>query len=151
DEVYEHLVFDGAHLSIAALPGMAERTLTAFSLSKSYALAGFRLGYLVAAPEVQRAVRKIANHTIYNVPVALQRAGLAALLGGAEWTRSARDGFRAARDQAARALPGLHHLPDGGAYLLLDLRAHIGDGDGAIARFHDRLLDGGVAISPGEQ
>jgi aspartate/methionine/tyrosine aminotransferase len=99
-----------------------------------------------------RAARKVANHTVYNAPAALQRAGLAALEGGAAWLDEARAGFRAARDAASRALAHVpHHLADGGAYLLLDLRARIGEGRDAIDRFHDRLLEGGVALSPGEQ
>jgi aspartate/methionine/tyrosine aminotransferase len=152
DEVYDALVFDGAHRSIAALPGMAERTVTAFSLSKTYALPGLRLGYLVAPPPVMRAVRKIANHTVYNPPVALQRAGLAALEQGEAWITEARAALRAARDTASAALAAVpHHRADGATYLLLDLRARIGDTPGAVEAFHDRLLDGGVALSPGEQ
>src|SRR5258708_4979375 len=62
DEVYEDLAYAAPHLSIASLPGMAERTVTVFSLSKSLALAGYRLGYACAAEAPMRALRKIANH-----------------------------------------------------------------------------------------
>jgi N-succinyldiaminopimelate aminotransferase len=77
DEVYEDLAFAAPHVSIASLPGMAERTLTVFSLSKSYAIAGHRLGYVAGAAAPMQALRKIANHTVYNVPSLLQRAALA--------------------------------------------------------------------------
>ncbi len=153
DEVYEDLVYQGAHHSIAALDGMAARTVTAFSLSKAYALAGYRLGYVVADPKVMHAIRKVANHSVYNVPAVLQGAGLAALRDGDPWITAARDAYRAARDAASRALAGVpHFLPDGGAYLFLDLRRWIqGSDDESVMRFHDRLLDGGVAVSPGVQ
>src|SRR6185312_2802501 len=77
DEAYEDLAWAEPHHSIAALPGMAERTLTVYSLSKSYAIAGHRLGYVVGAAAPMHALRKIANHTVYNVPSLLQRAALA--------------------------------------------------------------------------
>ncbi|MCA1664117.1 MAG: pyridoxal phosphate-dependent aminotransferase, partial [Myxococcales bacterium] len=77
DEVYEDLAWSEPHLSVASLPGMVERTLTVFSLSKSYAVAGHRLGYVVGAAAPMHALRKIANHTVYNVPTLLQRAALA--------------------------------------------------------------------------
>jgi aspartate/methionine/tyrosine aminotransferase len=134
---------------------MADRTVTAFSLSKTYALAGLRLGYVVAAPPVMHAIRKVANHSVYNVPAALQRAGLAALEGGAAWIDGARARYRAARDLASRGLSAPHFLPDGGAYLFLDLTRYLPEGDDPldrkIDRLHDRLLDGGVAVSPGLQ
>ncbi len=154
DEVYEELVFPGhAHRSIAALPEMAARTVTVFSLSKTYALAGLRLGYVVADAPVMHAIRKIVNHTVYNVPAVLQRAGLDAMIGGGTWTDEVRATYLTARDLASGALKGIpHFVPDGGVYLLLDLRAIIGsDEEEAVMKFHDRLLDGGVALSPGLQ
>ncbi|MGZ3407970.1 MAG: pyridoxal phosphate-dependent aminotransferase, partial [Polyangia bacterium] len=86
DEVYEDLAWAEPHVSIASLPGMAERTLTVFSLSKTYAIAGHRLGYVAAAAAPMHALRKIANHTVYNVPSLLQRAALA--LVGSPYSRA---------------------------------------------------------------
>ncbi len=154
DEVYEELVFPGhAHRSIAALDGMAARTVTVFSLSKTYALAGLRLGYVVADAPVMQAIRKIVNHMVYNVPAVLQRAGLDAMIGGGGWTNEVRATYLKARDLASGTLQGIpHFVPDGGVYLLLDLRKIIGsDEDEAVMKLHDRLLDGGVALSPGLQ
>lgn len=152
DEVYEDLVFAGAHRSIASLDGMAERTVTAFSLSKSYALAGLRIGYVVADPKVLQAIRKIVTHAVYNVPVALQRAGLAALRDGDDWLTATLADYRAARDLASRRAPAPHFLPDGGAYLFLDLAGYVpgGDDDG-VFRLHDRLLAEGLALASGGQ
>jgi aspartate/methionine/tyrosine aminotransferase len=151
DEVYEDLAYAAPHLSIATLPGMAERTLTVFSLSKSYALAGFRLGYVVGPPRAMAALRKIANHTVYNVPQVLQAVALE-LLGDAAsagWLAEARRVYLEARAQAAAALRVPHHLPDGGTYLFLDLGARVGAG--GIWPLVEQLLAAGVSLAPGEQ
>jgi arginine:pyruvate transaminase len=151
DEVYEDLAFDAPHVSIAALDGMAERTVTVFSLSKSYALAGYRLGYAVAAEEPMRALRKIANHTVYNVPDVLQRAALAVVEDAASqaWLAGARATYRAARDLASSRVSAPHFLPDGATYLFVDLSRWTDAG--AIWPLVEKLLDAGVSISPGEQ
>jgi aspartate/methionine/tyrosine aminotransferase len=147
DEVYEDLLYTGEHVSIATLPGMAERTLTSFSLSKSLALAGYRLGYVVGSEAAMRAVRKIANHTVYNVPAALQHA--AARLVGTDdertWREDAKARYAEARALCAERLPAAF-VPDGGTYFFLDLRDR-----GELWPFVEQLLDDGVSISPGEQ
>jgi aspartate/methionine/tyrosine aminotransferase len=125
DEVYEDLVFDGEHVSIATLPGMAARTFSCFSLSKSLALAGYRLGYLVGPPDAMRAARKIVNHTVYNVPDVLQLAA-ARLLGTdeeTEWRAGVCRVYRLARDRIRSLLPAPAFFPEAGTYFLLDLRA----------------------------
>ncbi|HZS40036.1 MAG TPA: pyridoxal phosphate-dependent aminotransferase [Polyangia bacterium] len=151
DEVYEDLSFDAPHESIAALEGMAERTITVFSLSKSYALAGYRLGYAVAAEAPMRALRKIANHTVYNVPDVLQRAALAVVEDAASpaWLAGARATYRAARDLASSRVAAPHFLPDGATYLFVDLSRW--SQGGTIWPLVEKLLDAGVSISPGEQ
>jgi aspartate/methionine/tyrosine aminotransferase len=150
DEVYEDLVYDGEHVSIASLPGMAERTISVFSLSKSLALAGHRLGYMAAAEAPMRALRKIVNHTIYNVPAAQQE--MAARLFDdprtAEWLTEARARYKSARDAASAALPVPHPLPDAATYLFVDLAPYCGEDLWPLV---ERLLDAGVSISPGEQ
>jgi aspartate/methionine/tyrosine aminotransferase len=153
DEVYEDLAYSGEHVSIASLPGMAERTLTVFSLSKSYALAGYRLGYAVGPPALMKAVRKIANHTVYNVPDVLQRAAARLLADPASdrWLADARTTYLAARELAASLVRAPHHLPDGATYLFLDLAPYVGDQPEAIWPLVEQLLDEGVSISPGEQ
>ena len=157
DEVYEDLLFGGAHTSIASLPGMAERTVTAFSLSKSYALAGYRLGYTVADPRVIHALRKLQNHAVYNVPAVLQRAGLGALMHAGGWMEESRAAYRILRDLASAKLPQAlapHFVPDGGAYLFLDLSRQVGalgGGEAGVSRLHDRLIAAGVALAPGSQ
>jgi aspartate/methionine/tyrosine aminotransferase len=153
DEVYEDLAYGAPHVSIASLPGMAERTISVFSLSKSWALAGYRLGYAVGPRQLMHALRKIANHTVYNVPDVLQRAAGALLddAQAAEWRSRARSTYVEARDLAMRLCPAPCFVPEGATYLLVDLSKYVGDAPDAIWPLVERLLDAGVSISPGEQ
>ncbi|GAC1577868.1 MAG: hypothetical protein NVS3B20_09150 [Polyangiales bacterium] len=106
DEVYADFVFaEGfTHTSIATLPNMAERTLTAGSLSKSHALAGARVGYVIAPELVVNAARRVSTHTVFNTPVIAQRVALSALTGGDAWMKDAQQHYRRARDMAAERL-----------------------------------------------
>jgi aspartate/methionine/tyrosine aminotransferase len=79
DEAYEDLVYDGNHFSIASLPGMAERTITCFTFSKTYAMTGWRGGYAVAPEPFMTALRKLVLYSTNGVPTFVQYAMLQAL------------------------------------------------------------------------
>jgi aspartate/methionine/tyrosine aminotransferase len=80
DEPYEHIVFDGKrHVSMASLDGMKERTISAFTLSKSYAMTGWRVGYAVAPKAVVAEMEKLQEHLVSGVTAVAQRAALAAI------------------------------------------------------------------------
>ncbi len=79
DEAYEDLVYDGEHCSIASLDGMFERTITLFTLSKSYAMTGWRLGYAVAAEPWMTGLGKTTLYSSNGVSTPTQWAGLAAV------------------------------------------------------------------------
>jgi aminotransferase len=80
DEPYEHILFDGhRHISIAALDGMAERTISAFTLSKSYAMTGWRVGYTAAPKAIIDEMEKLMEHMVSGVTAVAQRAALAAI------------------------------------------------------------------------
>lgn len=82
DEPYEHILFDGRrHVSIASLPEMAGRTISAFTLSKSYAMTGWRVGYAVAPAHVVDEMEKLMEHMVSGVTAMAQRAALAAITG----------------------------------------------------------------------
>jgi aspartate/methionine/tyrosine aminotransferase len=150
DEVYADFVYSGEHVSIATLPGMAERTVTSFSLSKSHALAGARIGYVVAPERVIDATRRISNHTVYNVPVAMQRVAHAALIDSDDWLKSAHATYRAARDATAAALDeaGLSYdLPRGGSFFFFDVSEQLGERP--MQELLERGIDHGVLLAPG--
>ncbi len=146
DEVYEDYVFDGReHLSIASLPGMFERTLTAYSFSKSYALAGARVGYVVAHPEVMDPLRRVANHQVYNVSLAMQLCALGALRHGHDWLRESQTLYEQARKALHAGLQGRCPLSQGGAYLFLELES-----EQAMWSLLERALERGLGLAPGE-
>jgi aspartate/methionine/tyrosine aminotransferase len=157
DEVYEEYVYDGAHCSIAELPGMAERTITVFSFSKSYAQAGLRVGYCVGPAAAMAAVRKMANHSVYNVPQAMQKAAAIALDRGAPFLDAARAKYRAARDRARSTIAAPCGEPNGSTYLFLDLRAWAGSGvdedggtnDVCAMSVLEQIAEAGVLLAPG--
>jgi aspartate aminotransferase len=98
DEAYEDLVYDGEHVSIASLPGMAERTITCFTFSKTYAMTGWRAGYAVAQEPFMSALRKIVLYSTNGVATPVQYAMIHALkTPGAEIARI-RGEYRKRRD-----------------------------------------------------
>ncbi len=108
DEAYEHILFDGArHVSIASLPGMASRTVSVFSFSKSWAMTGWRLGYVVS-PAVLRPVLGpiLSGLTTYGVFPAVQLAGLAALRGPMTSIETMRRAYQERRDLLLAGLEG---------------------------------------------
>lgn len=154
DEVYEDYVYQGAHVSIASLPEAAGRTVTVFSFSKSYGMAGLRLGYTVGPAVVIEAVRKMANHSVYNVPQALQRAALAAMRTGGEFLQAARAEYLDAARAAHAALIAPTRLPHGSTYLFVDLRPWLGVGTAPSENERclcllEAFADAGVLLAPG--
>ena len=88
DEPYEHILFDGRkHVSMAALEGMAQRTVSAFTLSKSYAMTGWRVGYAVAPKALIDEMEKLMEHMVSGVAAMAQRAALAAIVAPQDCVR----------------------------------------------------------------
>ena len=83
DEIYGHLMYEGEHLCMAALPGMRGRTVVLSGFSKAYAMTGWRLGYALGPAEIIRAMAKIHEYTMLCAPVTAQKAALEALKNGA--------------------------------------------------------------------
>ena len=150
DEAYADFSFGPAHLSIASLPGMAERTITAYSFSKSHALAGLRVGYVVVPPEVLSVALRVSTHSIFNVPLTMQHAAAGALAGGSRWGERALLLYRRSLDAVIEGLAGTKvrfHRPDGGAYLFLDFREVLGDRP--LSVLLERAIARGVLLAPG--
>lgn len=151
DEVYDSQVWDGAHLSPRSLGGMTERTIVVGSMSKSHAMTGFRIGWMVAPEPVVEAVTLLATNTTYGLPGFIQDAALFALSKGAEFEEQVAEPFRRRRAIAARVLAGQNAVglvPSSGAmYLMLDVRSTGLSGDA----FAENLLDEErIAVMPGE-
>jgi len=151
DEVYADYVYEGVHASIARIDGMAERTVTIYSLSKSHAIAGARVGFAVAPSRVIAVARRISTHTVFNVPVAAQRVALAALQEPEAWLQAARTEYLEARDTSLRALDGSGAavmVPEGGSYVFIDF-APVLKGR-ALGELLARAVDRGVLLAPGD-
>lgn len=149
DEVYEKFVYDGEFCSIATLPGMREQTLTVFSFSKTYGLPGLRVGYVVGPTRVMLGARKMTNHTVYNVPRAMQRAAMAALSHGAEWVEEARELYAKHRDLASELIVAPNVKPQGATYLFLDLTEYCAEDAESSVCVLERLVDAGMLLTPG--
>ncbi len=150
DEVYDHLVYEGVHTTIASLPGMRERTVTVGSAGKLFSVTGWRLGWAVAPPDITAALRGGHGFVTFAAPTPLQVAlteGLARA-SGAGYFESTRAAFRARRDRLAGALHAAHlppHRADGGYFLVADASA-LGPNEADTARH--LLLNAGVAALP---
>jgi len=143
DEVYEDYVYRGEHVSIGTLA--PERTVSVFSFSKAYGMAGNRVGYLAAPPALAAGIHKAQVHSSYHAPTAAQLAALAALEGGAAWLEAARASYRAAGDDAAAVL-GVPP-PEGSMFLFVDVRNRLG-ARGMEGLLEDALAEG-VLVAPG--
>ena len=153
DEAYEHLLFDGAaHVSFASLPGMGERTVTAYTFSKSYAMTGWRVGYVVS-PAAMRPVMGplLSFYTTHGVFPAVQRAALAAVTGPQDAVETMRSAYQDRRDALLAGLAGqtaiLVPKPSGAFYAFADVRGALA-GRG-IWDLVEEWLAIGVAVLPG--
>ena len=149
DEAYEDIIYDGEHVSIASLPGMFERTITSFTLSKSYAMTGWRIGYAVAAEPWMTGLAKATLYSSNGVSTPTQWAALAALTTQSDFLETSRAAYRERRDLLVSGLNelGLRCAPPAGAfYAFPDLRAIASDSRKASEILLDKAQ---VATVPG--
>ena len=149
DEVYEHLVFDGEHIPIATLPGMADRTVTISSGGKTFAVTGWKIGWVCARPELVAAVRTAKQWLTYVSGGPFQHAIAAGLALGDDYFTAQADDLRAKRDRLSAGLrsTGLEVFEPAGTYFITaDIRS-IGHDDG-IAFCWDLPERIGVAAVP---
>jgi aspartate aminotransferase len=124
DEAYEDLVYDGEHVSIASLDGMLERTITSFTLSKSYAMTGWRMGYAVAVEPWMTGLRKTLLYSTNGVSTPSQWAALAAFNEVSNFLEPTRQAYRARRDLIVAGLNELGltcAVPAGAFYAFPDV------------------------------
>lgn len=122
DEVYEYIIYDGnRHISMAALPGMYERTITCSSLSKTYSMTGWRLGYLIGPERVIEAAKKVHDFLTVGAAAPLQEAAVTGLKFGPEYYEWLKDLYTEKRDYLCGRLEqmGLPHTTPQGSYFVL--------------------------------
>jgi len=151
DEVYETLDWRGDFQSSRAVPGMADRTITLGSLSKSHVMTGFRLGWLVGPADVAEGVLNLTTNTTYGLAGFVQDAGLFAITKGDAAQAASAALYRRRAALAVEVFQGGNTItltpPDGGMFAMLDARATRLSGQD----FAHRLLDEtGIAVMPGE-
>jgi aspartate/methionine/tyrosine aminotransferase len=151
DEIYEHIIYgDARHLSLASLPGMADRTVTISGLSKTYSITGWRLAYTIACERLTSAIRKVHDFLTVGAPHPLQEAGAAALKLPPKFYADLAAMYERKRATLLGALnaAGLKcRSPQGAYYIIADI-GHLGFSDDFAAA--DFLLDEvGVAAVPG--
>lgn len=149
DEAYEDLVYDGEHFSIASIDGMCERTITVFTLSKSYAMTGWRLGYTVAAEPWMTGLRKTTLYSSNGVSTPTQWAALAAFTTESDMLETNRVAYQKRRDLLFAGLNELGFTcekPAGAFYAFPDATRISGDSREAAEILLDRAQ---VATVPG--
>jgi aspartate/methionine/tyrosine aminotransferase len=122
DEIYEHIRYDGPHIPIASLPGMRERTVTISGASKTFSVTGWRVGWIIAPPELTDAIRKVHDFLTVGSPAPLQEAVALALEEcDPTFYRSLATEYRRRRDLLCQSLEdgGFILLPPEGAYYVL--------------------------------
>jgi aminotransferase len=150
DDIYEHIVFSGQHLPMATLPGMRARTIAINSLSKTYSVTGWRVGWVIAPAAQTAAIRKVHDFLTVGAAAPLQAAGAVAMgLPDAYYAKLAAD-YRERRDVLVSALEtaGFRTFaPDGAYYVMTDISDLTDEDDVSFAR---RLTAApGVATVPG--
>jgi aspartate/methionine/tyrosine aminotransferase len=150
DEIYEHILYAGEHIPLATLPGMAERTVAINSMSKTYSVTGWRVGWVIASPELSAGIRKTHDFLTVGAAAPLQQAGAVALaFPDAYYTKLAED-YRVRRDTLVPSLEAAGFgvfRPDGAYYVMTDISPLTRDDDVTFAR--RLILDPGVATVPG--
>ncbi|MBR6046107.1 MAG: pyridoxal phosphate-dependent aminotransferase [Ruminococcus sp.] len=125
DEVYEHMVYaPNVHTVMASLPGMSERTITCSSLSKTFSITGWRLGYLIGSPEVIDAAKKVHDFLTVGAPAPLQEAAVAGLNFGDDYYADLNRLYTEKRDHFIAGLDRIglkHNVPQGTYFVMIDI------------------------------
>ncbi|MGJ3243625.1 MAG: aminotransferase class I/II-fold pyridoxal phosphate-dependent enzyme [Opitutales bacterium] len=150
DEIYAELTYDGSeHVSVAALPGMRERTIFLHGFSKAYAMTGFRIGYACGPAPLVEAMMKVHQYAMMCAPILSQEAAIEALRHGDAAVARMRDEYQKRRDYVVRRFNELGltcHLPGGAFYAFPNVT---GSGLDEMTFCHRVLKEAEVAVVPG--
>ena len=155
DEIYEHIIYPRAnaeinHISMAQLPGMRERTVIVNSMSKTYSVTGWRVGYCIASPDITSGIRKVHDFLTVGAAAPLQAAGAYALALPGEYYHRLQSDYQARRDLLLPVLENAGFgtfVPDGAYYIMTDISAFGFKNDVEFTRH--LIRDVGVACVPG--
>jgi aminotransferase len=151
DEIYEHIVYDGhRHVPIITLPGMRDRTILLNSMSKTFAVTGWRVGWAIAAPELSTSIRKVHDFLTVNAPTPLQQAGILALNLGDDYFNGLSGEYAGRRRYAIDMLEKAGFrcfAPAGAYYVMTDISGFGAKDDVSFARHLVETV--GVAGVPG--
>ena len=151
DEVYEHIVYEPyEHVYISTLPGMRERTVCCSSLSKTYSITGWRLGYTIAPPEITNTIKKVHDFLTVGAAAPLQEAVIPGLRFGKEYYIGLKDTYTKKKDLFLKGLDdmGIKHTdPQGAYYVMLDISEYGYESD---LEFCEKMCEKvGVGAVPG--
>ena len=151
DEVYEHIVYEPhKHIYFASLPNMWERTISCSSLSKTYSITGWRLGYIIAPPRIIDVAKKVHDFLTVGAAAPLQEAAVTGLRFGDDYYKWLQEKYTSKRNLFLKGLDNLkiaHTVPQGAYYILLDISEFGFDSD---LEFCETLArDVGVGAVPG--
>jgi aminotransferase len=151
DEIYEHILYDGCrHVPMAAIAGMADRTVTINSLSKTYSVTGWRVGWAIAPPALTGAIRKVHDFLTVGAAAPLQEAGATALALPDDYYSALAAGYQRRRDTLLALLEPrgfVCYKPEGAYYVMTDIGGFGFGDDVAFARY--LVSEVGVAVVPG--
>ncbi len=152
DEIYEHILYrdDSPHVPMITLPGMRERAVLINSMSKTYSVTGWRVGWVIAAPALTESIRKVHDFLTVGAAAPLQQAGVTALALPPSYYDKLRREYQERRDLLLAGLGAAGfrcYVPDGAYYIMTDIS---GFGAGDDTAFVRRMIaEAGVAGVPG--
>jgi aspartate/methionine/tyrosine aminotransferase len=161
DEIYEYILFDGQqHVSIASLPGMADRTVTISGLGKTYSLTGWRVGWAIASQPITARIRKVHDYLTICAPGPFQIGGVTALNLGAAYYQTMRKEYSSRRNfllNVLREIGFQFRSPEGAYYVMAnfeqvkwDPKKYARPGWGVDRNFAEYLArEVGIAVVPG--
>jgi aspartate aminotransferase len=136
DEIYEHILFKGEHVSMASFDFIYDRVITVNGVSKGYAMTGWRIGYIGAPVWLAKAVDKLQGQFTSGVCSIAQRAALAAIISDDGSRKKMRDAFLRRRDIICKLLKEIKGMkvkvPQGAFYVLPDISYYLGKSDGEV-------------------
>ena len=151
DEVYEHIVYEPyKHIYFASLPGMWERTISCSSLSKTYSITGWRLGYIIAPPHIIDVAKKVHDFLTVGAAAPLQEAAVTGLRFGEDYYKNLQAKYTEKRNLFLNGLDNIgisHTIPQGAYYILLDISEFGYEDDLKFCEDLARLV--GVGAVPG--